>query len=210
MWYPILVTVLVGYLLGNLNGAVSMSVLFAHDDVRSHGSGNAGLTNFIRNFGAAKGLLVVAIDVGKAVLSCLLGGLLLQPYGFYQEGMMLGAVGVSLGHDFPATLGFKGGKGILCGLAIALTIDWRVAVLIAIVFFGLYLVTRYVSLGSVMAAVAFGAGFAIFHWGNWFMVAGGVFLALMAIFMHRENIKRLLTHTERKSNLFGKGKKEEA
>ncbi len=209
MWYPILVTVLVGYLLGNLNGAVSMSVLFANDDVRSHGSGNAGLTNFIRNFGAAKGLLVIAIDVGKAVLSCMLGGLLLKPYGYELEGMMLGAIGVSLGHDFPATLGFRGGKGVLCGLAIALTLDWRVAALICVVFFGLYLLTGYVSLGSVMAAVAFGAGFAFFHWGNWYLVAGGIFLGGMVLFMHRENIKRLLSGTERKSNLLGKGKIEE-
>ncbi len=208
MWYPILVTVLVGYLLGNLNGAVSMSVLLAHDDVRSHGSGNAGFTNFVRNFGIAKGCLVVLIDVGKAMLSCAVGGLLLEPYGYHLEGLMLGAVAVSLGHDFPATLGFKGGKGILCGLAVALAVDWRVAVLILIVFAGLYLATGFVSLGSVMAAAAFGTGFAVHHWGNWWLVGGGVFLGLLAIFMHRENIKRLLSGTERKSNLFAKGKTE--
>ncbi len=208
MVYPIVVTVLVGYLLGNLNGAVSMSVLLAHEDVRTHGSGNAGLTNFIRNFGVAKGVLVILIDVGKAILSCVVGGLLLKPYGYYLEGLMLGAVAVSLGHDFPATLGFKGGKGILCGLAVALAVDWRVALLIFAVFCGFYLVTGYVSLGSVMAAAAFGIGFTAWHWGNWWIVGGGVFLGLLAIFMHRENIKRLLSGTERKSNLFSKGKKE--
>ena len=66
MWYPILVAVLVCYFLGNLNGAVCVSALM-HDDVRSHGSGNAGLTNFIRNYGAGRSLLVIAIDVGKAL-----------------------------------------------------------------------------------------------------------------------------------------------
>ena len=71
MWYPILITVLVGYLLGNLNGAVCMSQLVAHEDVRSHGRGNAGLTNFIRNYGAGKSIAVIAIDGGKAALACL-------------------------------------------------------------------------------------------------------------------------------------------
>ncbi len=204
MVYACVITFLVGYLLGNLNGAVTMSVLLAHDDVRTHGSGNAGLTNFVRNFGAAKGLLVLAIDMGKAVLSCLAGGLLLQPYGHSLHGMMLGAVAVSLGHDFPATLGFKGGKGIVCGAAVAFTVDWRVGLLCLALFAVFYLATSYVSLGSIMSASGFGIGFGFFHWGDWAMVAGGVFLAAMAIFMHRENIKRLVTHTERKSNLFKK------
>ena len=90
MWYPILITLLVSYLLGNLNGAVCMSNLVAHEDVRSHGSGNAGLTNFARNYGGLSSLAVVLIDGGKAVLACLLGGLLLKPYGMTLEGMALG------------------------------------------------------------------------------------------------------------------------
>ncbi len=208
MWYPILIAALAGYLLGNLNGAVSMSVLLAHDDVRAHGSGNAGLTNFVRNFGIGKGMLVIAIDVGKAVLACLLGGLLLEPYGYYLEGMMIGAVAVSLGHDFPATLGFKGGKGILCGAAVAFTVDWRVGAIAAVLFFGLYFLTGYVSLGSLAASVAFGVGFALFNIGNVWVMVAGIFMAMLAIFMHRENIKRLLSGTERKSNLFSKAKKE--
>lgn len=209
MWYPILITALVGYLLGNLNGAVSMSVLLAHDDVRSHGSGNAGLTNFVRNFGIGKGIFVILLDAGKAVLACLLGGLLLAPYGCELEGMMVGAVAVSLGHDLPATLGFKGGKGILCGAAIAFTIDWRVGIIICVVFFALYLLTGYVSLGSLAASAAFGLSFALFYIGNVWVMTAGIFMAALAIFMHRENIKRLLNHTERKSNLLSKGKKEE-
>ena len=209
MGYSVVIAALASYLLGNLNGAVSMSILLAHDDVRSHGSGNAGFTNFVRNFGIGKGVLVMLIDVGKAVLACLLGGQLLAPYGYRLEGMMLGAVAVSLGHDFPATLGFKGGKGILCGAAVAFTVDWRVGLIVAALFFGLYFLTGYVSLGSLVASVAFGVGFAAFNLGNVWVMAAGIFMALLAIFMHRENIKRLLTGTERKSNLFGKAKKEE-
>ena len=108
MWYPILIGALCAYFLGNLNGAVNISHLMVHEDVRAHGSGNAGLTNFARNYGGWGTALVLVVDGGKAVLACLLGGLLLAPYGLELEGRMLGAVAVSLGHDFPALLGFKG------------------------------------------------------------------------------------------------------
>ena len=133
MWYAIVVAALVSYLLGNLNGAVCVSALM-HDDVRSHGSGNAGLTNFIRNYGRARALYVVAIDAGKAFLACLAAGLILDPYGLGLEGRVLGGVCVMLGHDFPALLGFRGGKGILSGWFIAWAIDWRIGLLIAVVF----------------------------------------------------------------------------
>ena len=79
----ILVTILVCYFLGNHNGAICVSHML-HDDVRDHGSGNAGLTNFIRNYGNSRALLVILIDVLKAVLACWLGGILLAPYGYAQ------------------------------------------------------------------------------------------------------------------------------
>ncbi len=202
---PILLAALACYFLGNHNGAICVSAML-HDDVRSHGSGNAGLTNFIRNYGAGKSLLVIAIDVGKAVLACLLAGQMLEPYGLELEGRVLGGVCVMLGHDFPALQGFRGGKGILSGWFIAWSIDWRVGLLIAVVFFVAYLATMYVSLGSVLAAAAFGVGFAIFYYDNLWVVAGGILMSLLTIFMHRGNITRLLKGEERKTNLFGKGK----
>ena len=207
MWYPILITVLVGYLLGNLNGAVCMSQLLAHEDVRSRGSGNAGLTNFIRNYGAGKSVAVIAIDGGKAALACLAGGLILSGYGLSLEGMAIGGLAVMLGHDFPALLGFKGGKGIMSGCLVAFTIDWRIGVLILSVFLVMYLLTGYVSLGSVLASAAFGAGFVIFHHDNLTVMICGVVMGALAVFMHRGNISRLLKGQERKTNLFGKGKK---
>lgn len=205
MWLPILITVLVGYLLGNLNGAYSMSVLIAHEDVRTKGSGNAGLTNFIRNFGAANGLLVILIDAGKAIVSCLAGGLLLDAYGYYTEGAALGGVAVILGHAFPALLGFKGGKGILSGLFIAVVVDWRIALIILAVFAIAYFTTQYVSLGSVLAAIAFAVGFVVLHYDSVFVAVCGAFTGLFAVFMHRGNILRLIKGEERKTNLFGKG-----
>ena len=207
MWFSVLVGLLAGYLLGNLNGAVCISAL-NHDDVRSHGSGNAGLTNFIRNYGVRQALYVVLIDAGKAVLACLVVGLLLKPYGYYTEGTALGGLAVMLGHTLPALLGFRGGKGILSGLFIALTIDWRIALIILAVFAIAYLTTGYVSLGSVLAAVAFAVSFALLHWNNWVVALCGVAMGLLAVFMHRENIGRLLRGEERKTNLVGKGKKQ--
>ena len=207
MWLPILVTVLVGYLLGNLNGAVSVSQML-NDDVRQHGSGNAGLTNFIRNYGASRSLLVILVDVSKTVLACLVGQLALQGFGYGQEGAMIGAVAVSLGHDFPALLGFRGGKGILSGFFVALTLDWRVALVILGIFALAYFTTQYVSLGSVLGSIGFGVGFAFFYYDNLTVLLCGIFMAALATFMHRENIKRLLRGQERKTNLFGKGSKQ--
>ena len=201
MWYSILITVLTAYLLGNLNGSVCISQIVAHEDVRDRGSGNAGLTNFFRSYGSWSTLLVLLIDAGKTVLGCLVGGLIMKTLGYGQEGAVLGAVAVSLGHDFPALLGFKGGKGIVCGLAVAIVLDWRIALAILAVFVVCFAITRYVSLSSVLASVAFGVCFAVLHRDNWMMMTGGIFLSALAIFMHRSNIKRLIDGTEKKVHL---------
>lgn len=205
MWFSMIMIAAVAYFLGNHNGAICVSAMLG-DDVRTHGSGNAGLTNFIRNYGAGRSATVIAIDVGKAVLACLMGGLMLKGYGLELQGRVLGGVFVMLGHDFPALQGFRGGKGILSGWAIAFCCDWRVGVLIGIVFFSAYLLTRYVSLGSVLAAAAFGVGFVIFHRDSWAVLLGGLFMSLLTIYQHRGNIVRLLKGEERKTNLFSKGK----
>jgi glycerol-3-phosphate acyltransferase PlsY len=147
------------------------------------------------------------IDGGKAALACLAGGLMLQPYGMYLEGMAIGGLAVMVGHDFPALLGFKGGKGILSGCIIAFTVDWRVGLLILGVLLAAYLLTQYVSLGSVLASVAFGVGFVVFHYDNLTVMLCGIVMSVLAVFMHRGNIVRLVQGKERKTNLFGKGEK---
>lgn len=207
MALSIVIILVVGYLLGNLNGAVVISRLLEADDVRSHGSGNAGFTNFFRNYGGVNSLFVVLIDLGKAAAATILGGMLLSRFGYDLEGRMLGAMVVSLGHDFPALLHFKGGKGIMCGLGAALAADWPVAVLILAVFLFVCFLTNYVSLASIMACIAFILGFWLRHPDNPLVVLMGAVIALFAIWMHRENIKRLLTHTERKTYFFKRGNK---
>ena len=197
MWLAVVVIVLTGYLLGNLNGSVMISMM-QKDDVRNHGSGNGGLTNFVRNFGYGKALGVVAVDLGKAVLACLVGRLILENAGYGVEGAMLGGVAVSLGHDFPVLFGFRGGKGILSGLGVAAAVDYRCALLIIAVFVLTVALTRYVSLGSVLSGLAFGVCFCCFHWGNWGVCALAVFAALFVTVRHRANISRLFHHTESK------------
>ena len=206
MLWRILVIFLGAYLLGNLNGAVVISRLIAHEDVRSKGSGNAGLTNFTRNYGSASSIFVILIDVGKAVAACLLGGLLLKSQGHYADGVALGALGVILGHDFPALLGFKGGKGILSGVTVALMMDWRLGLLVFSIFLIAYLLTHYVSLGSVLSSGSFGFFYAWVHPERPFPIIVGFFLSALLVWMHRANIGRLIRGEERKTNLLSKGK----
>ena len=207
MWIRWLLTAVIGYFLGNLNGAFVMYKLLTHEDIRTSGSGNAGLTNFMRKFGPSKGIWVLVIDIGKAVLACLLGKLLLAPFGYPMEGLMVGAVAISLGHDFPALLGFHGGKGIVCGFSVALCADWRCALIILAVFVVCLYITRYVSLSSILAAAAFCISFLVFHISELVVAVLGVMIGLLAIFMHRANIKRLIAGTEKKAT-FSKFKKQ--
>ena len=196
-----LVAALSAYLLGNLNGSVCVSALVAHDDVRKHGSGNAGLTNFFRSYGGWSTLLVILIDMLKTVAAAYTSGWALASFGYYREGLVLGVVAVSLGHDFPALLGFKGGKGILCGFTATLILDWRIALVMLAVFVIAFAITRYVSLGSVLGALTCSIGFGVVYYGDWIVMAGGIFIGLLAIYMHRSNICRLLTGTESKVHL---------
>ena len=202
----VVIIAVITYLLGNLNGAVVVSHLIAHEDVRTKGSGNAGLTNFTRNYGSGSSIFVILIDMGKAALSCLLGGWLLGRYGLWTEGVALGGAGVIIGHDFPALLGFKGGKGILSGVTVALMMDWRIGLVVFGIFLAAYLSTKYVSLGSVLSAGSFGFFYAFFHWEHTFAVIVGFALSFLIVWMHRTNIVRLIKGQERKTNLFGKGK----
>ena len=194
-----------GYLLGGINGAILLSKLVEKDDVRRHGSGNAGFTNFFRNYGKRTSLLVILIDAAKAAVSCLLGGWLLGKYGFRTEGMLLGGLAATLGHDFPAFLGFRGGKGIVCGFATALVTDWRVGLILLAVFALVYVLTHYVSLGSVLCAVCFFVSFLLLYPGRPFVLILSGCLGALAVFLHRENIGRLLKGQERKTYFFKRG-----
>lgn len=209
MGTAIVLTALFSYLLGNLNGAILLSRLVEKDDVRRHGSGNAGFTNFFRNYGKATSLLVILIDGAKTALSCLLGAFLLGKYGLGTEGMLLGGLCATLGHDFPAFLGFRGGKGIVCGFMTALVTDWRIGLILLALFALIYLSTKYVSLASLLCAVGFLVLFPLFYPGKSLVILLSAVMALLAIFLHRENLKRLLKGQERKTDFFQKKGTEE-
>ena len=199
MWLTVLLTALVGYLLGNINGAVIISRLIGKKDVREQGSGNAGLTNFLRQYGPSTAILVVVIDVAKSLAACFIGRALLAPYGYGQEGLLIGGLAVNLGHDFPALLGFRGGKGVLCGITAAFVADWRCALPVVAVFAVCLWLTRYVSLSSILGALTFAVLFPIIHIQNPVLAVMGVALGLFIVFMHRSNIARLVNGTERKA-----------
>ena len=197
-------TAVVSYFLGCFNGAVIVSKYILRDDVRTHGSGNAGLTNFFRTFGGPLTLIVILCDVIKAVLAVLLGIALI---GSIVNAPILGkywaALFCLLGHMFPCMFHFKGGKGILSGGTIAIMIDWRIALVVWGGFILLAVLTRYVSLGSCWAGASF--PFATwFVYQNWVLTLLAILIGGLILYMHRGNIHRLLTGTESKFTLHKK------
>ena len=206
MWFPIVLTILTGYMLGNLNGAVSISNLLAKKDVRDQGSGNAGLTNFLRMFGPGSAVLVIIVDMLKAVVACQVGKLLLTPYGCPLDGTLIGGMAVCVGHIFPALLGFHGGKGVLSGVTVALMADWRLGLLALGIFAVCLFISRYVSLSSILGTLSFAIAFPVLYWEHPVASVLGAALGLLIIFMHRSNVSRLLKGNERKAT-FSKFKK---
>ncbi len=188
---------IVAYLLGGVNGAIISSKYIFKKDIRNYGSGNAGLTNFYRIFGAKGVALVLIIDIGKTVIGVLFGWLMLRIYGFSMVGKLFAGFFLMLGHVFPIYYGFKGGKGVLCCGIIVLTVDPVVGLICWIVFAIVALLTRYVSLGSIAAAVAFPIGIAAFG-GWWLQVLLSIFCSVLLVIMHRHNIIRLILGKESK------------
>lgn len=208
------VVAVIAYFCGCFNGAVIISKYILRDDIRNHGSGNAGLTNFWRTFGGKLTLVVILLDVVKAVVAVLIGiwlitsqmsladfaspeaagrgAVLITAFAKYWAGLFC-----LLGHMFPCMFGFKGGKGILSGGAMAIMIDWRVALVVWGGFILLTALTRWVSLGSCWAGATFPVA-------SWFVYYDLVILLLsiliggLILWKHRANIGRLIRGEESK------------
>lgn len=197
--FTVALTLLVSYLLGCFNGSVMTSHFIIRDDVRQHGSGNAGLTNFYRTYGARYALCVIVCDMGKTVLACLIGGYLMHwVAGDWTMGLLIAGIGCELGHMFPVFFGLRGGKGILSGGVLVLMLDWRVALIAWGLFAVLWLTTRYVSLGSVAATASMPVSVFLLMGHNWLYTVLSAAVAALVIWCHRGNIRRLLTGTEKK------------
>lgn len=201
-----LVGVAVGaYFLGCFNGAVIVSKYILRDDVRNHGSGNAGLTNFYRTFGGFLTFVVILTDVLKAVLAVELGSYMAGISSLYSANPEMTLVAFRywaglfclLGHMFPCMFHFKGGKGILSGGTIALMLDWRVALVVWGGFLVLSILTKYVSLGSCWAGASF--PFATwFVYQNLLLTILAVIIGGLILWKHRGNIVRLIHGNENK------------
>ena len=205
---PALLIAAIAYFCGCFNGAVIVSKYILRDDIRNHGSGNAGLTNFYRTFGGFLTLVVILCDVLKAIIA-IWAGMLLARQMVVDDAVVVNlakywaGMWCLLGHMFPCMFHFKGGKGILSGGTIAIMIDWRIALVVWGGFLVLAVVTRYVSLGSCWAGASF-------PFATWFVYHDTVLLVLavviggLILYMHRANIHRLLTGTENKFSLHHK------
>lgn len=201
---PVLATVVVSYFLGCGNGSILISKYVFHDDIRTHGSGNAGLTNFYRTFGTKSVAGVLLFDILKAMLAVLLGWYLFGHFlGLPMLGKLIATAFVLLGHMYPVTFEFHGGKGILSGVSALILIDWRIALIALGVFFVLAFATRYVSLGSIGAVVTFLVCMWPFYHDLVYMGISAGIAALM-IYAHRSNIFRLLHGVENKFTLHRK------
>ena len=200
----VLATVVASYLLGCINGALLVSKYILRDDVRNHGSGNAGLTNFYRVFGGKLTIVVVLCDMLKAVAAVLLGSLLLGHFlGWEVLGKYIAGLACMLGHMFPCMFQFKGGKGILSGGAIALMMDWRIALVVWGIFIILFALTKMVSVGSLSAGLAFMVMSAVIY-RSIIITLFAIVIGVLVFWGHRSNILRIVKGEENTFHLHHK------
>ncbi len=205
---------LVGYLLGSVNGSIIVGRCMGID-IRSQGSKNAGATNALRVLGKKAAAIVFLFDFFKAVLAVLLArfaaGWMLS-LGVLQEsnaadfslyGQYLAGLGAVLGHNFPLYFHFKGGKGILASWGVIMILDYRIAIALVIVFILVVWATRYVSLASITSAILYPLFVIAFNAGNLqpgtaYYIALSLIISILAVYRHRANIARLTSGTESK------------
>ena len=219
LWRAVL-SALGGYLLGSISFAIIITRLFAKKDVRNEGSGNAGMTNVLRTTGKLPAILTLIGDLGKAVLAIYLSRWIFSTLTFEgagKIGMYLAGIFVLLGHIYPVFFNFRGGKGVLTCAGIFFVLDPILCSVCIAIFLIVTLISGYVSLGSILAmgsapVLTLIVGLTLradvlstssVLWQSFFVLI----LASISIFMHRSNIKRLLSGTE---NGFKKHQKERA
>ena len=189
-----IIVAIISYLIGNFLSAYILGNILKKQDVRQSGSGNAGATNALRVFGKKVGILALVLDLFKGVLAVYIGGRIL---GY--KGELIAAVFVILGHDWPIFLKFKGGKGIATSLGVILMLHWPTIVVCIVLGVLVIIKTKYVSLGSMIGTFLLPVVGFIMNRPfdrDFFIVT--LILAILSIFKHRSNIKRLIQGREPK------------
>ncbi len=198
-----IIVTIIAYLLGSISFSVIISKKMAGFDVREKGSGNAGSTNVLRTVGKKAAILTLICDCLKGVVAILIAVLASKIVKGTDAGLLvqLAGVAVVIGHTFPIFFKFKGGKGVATSLGVLLIINWQIGLICLVFALTLMALTRFVSLGSVSAAILFPI-LTIFIQENYIVpgnyIIFGVVLAAIVVFNHRANVKRLLTGTENK------------
>ena len=209
-----IICILIGYTFGLFQTGYIYGML-NHVDIRKHGSGNAGTTNALRTLGWKAGVITFVGDCLKCVLAVSLVRLLYQDYSNVELFALYAGLGAVLGHNFPFYLKFKGGKGIASTAGLILAVNPIMFLVIAIVFITIVWFTQYVSLGSLVIMLLFviqvvifgqtgGLGLAASELYEFYAIV--VFLAALAFWRHRANIKRLANGTENKTDIRKIGK----
>lgn len=190
-----------GYLLGSVSFSILISRLLKGEDIRHFGSKNAGMTNMLRTYGKKYALMCGIGDFSKGLLAVLLGRLVFMLFGLdsFDAGYISGALAI-VGHMFPIFFGFHGGKGVLTGLGVLVALNPLVFLVVLVLVLPVLYFSRIVSLASVLGALFYPvATFCINAWWHRPMALEMSFaltLSVIVLYMHRQNIKRLLTGTE--------------
>ena len=196
-----LLAMIIGYFIGNLSSSYFIGKAMRNIDIREHGSGNAGTTNTFRVLGAPAGAIVFLCDVLKGALAAWIG---LKLTGTELGAVLAGGMAV-IGHNWPVFLKFRGGKGIASSLGMILALYPKIGLIILAAAMVLILATRYVSLGSISGAVLFPVLLAVYREPPGIILVGAI-LAVIALYRHKGNIKRLLNGQENKFSFSGSGR----
>ena len=190
---------LVAYLIGSINFAIIFSKKFAGFDVREKGSKNAGTTNVLRTVGKKAAVLTLICDILKGVVSVLLAMLAAYIWKETDAEVLkyLAGLFAIIGHTWPVYYGFKGGKGVATSLGVLLMVNAQVGVICLVFALIIMIATRWVSLGSILAAILFPI-LTVFMTDNFWAKVISILIGLLVVFYHRSNIKRLKQGTENK------------
>lgn len=192
-----LIIIIIAYLFGNISTSYIIGKKFAGVDIRTQGSGNAGSTNVLRTLGKKAGALTFVGDVLKGFIAVIIAkGIAYMVHVDVVTGAYLAVVAVVIGHNYPVFLGFKGGKGVATSLGSMLAMNPLIALACLGFFIIIVVLTKYVSLGSILGIGLSPILMLINH--NMKGVLVTLFLTISVAYTHKENIKRLLNGTERK------------